>query len=97
MFTKSWMKWAAVAAVPALALTILPVTGMARTTHYAAMSVTPPVLKPATKTSLHKKAKTLTAKHAIKKPLVASKKTHHTLTKSKHTATKLTKTHKVTM
>jgi hypothetical protein len=97
MFTKSWMKWAAVAAVPAIALTVLPVSGMARTTHYAAMSVTPTVVRPSTKTSLHKKAKTLTHKHTAKKPLVASKKAHHSLTRSKHTATKLTKVHKVTM
>jgi hypothetical protein len=97
MFTKSLMKWAAIAAVPAIALTVLPVTGLARTTHYAAMSVTPTVVRPSTKTSSHKKAKTLTATHKTKKPLVASKKAHHSLTKSKHTATKLTKTHKVTM
>jgi hypothetical protein len=108
MFAKSWMKWVAVGAVPAMALAAIPAVGQARTrTNYAAMSVTPPVktashkkAKPLT-VAHHKSGKTLTAAHKSAKSLsVTHKKTaaHHSLTKSgKHATTKLSKLHKSTM
>jgi hypothetical protein len=107
MFVKSWMKWVAVGAVPAMTLAAMPVVGQARTrTTYAAMSVTPPVKTASHKkskslTTMHKSSKSLTSKHKSAKPLAVShKKTtaHHGLTKSsKHTTTKLSKLHKTTM
>ncbi len=97
MFTKSWMKWMAVATVPAMALAVLPVAGQART-HYTAMSVTPPAS--VAKTTSLKKAKPSSVTHKSAKPLtVTHKKTtaHHKLTtkSSKHSTSKLSKGHKV--
>jgi hypothetical protein len=107
MFAKSWMKWVAVGAVPAMALAAMPMVGQARTqTTYAAMSVTPPAKTASHKkakslTATHKSSKSLTSKHKSAKPLaVTHKKTtaHHGLTKSsKHSTTKLSKVHKTTM
>ena len=100
MFAKSWMKWAAVAAVPAMALAAMPVASQARThSHYAAMSVTPP--KAVVRTASHKKAKAFAVSHKKAKGLAVTHKklaVHHKLTKSgKHTASKLSKVHKTTM
>lgn len=107
MFAKSWMKWVAVGAVPAMALAAMPVVGQARTrTTYAAMSVTPPAKtvshkKAKSLTATHKSSKSLSSKHKSAKPLAVSHKkatAHHGLTKStKHSTSKLSKVHKTTM
>jgi hypothetical protein len=99
MFAKSWMKWMAVATVPALALAVLPVAGQART-HYATMSVTPPAA--VTKTISHKKSKNFAATHKSAKSLASTHKkavSHRKLTakSGKHSVSKLTKSHKTTM